>query len=207
MLPLTFIMVSVQSIDMTWGCDVFSSWVITTRFFVATGGTRLAVHKGRVGLWCCDHFKAEPKARRVPIEDAQQPVSTTTDTTTHRQHSESPAKFWSRTNQNAAVYIMKSSRVCEILHSRLLHTLYPTPPTSYSTAYSKTAPRPSLPMPPNKQSRRPLAQKGGACARSEQRDAGRDHQTVGNKPIFPAGEIHCKNNPIPRRMCRSNFKY
>lgn len=73
MLPLTFIIVSVQSKVHTCGvvaCDVVSAaWLIATRLLVAIGGTHLAVHKGRVGVWCWDHFRAEPKARRVPIED------------------------------------------------------------------------------------------------------------------------------------------
>ena len=68
--------VSVQSKVHTCGvvvCDVVvrGAWLIAKRLLVATGGTHLAVHKGRVGVWCWGHFTAEPNARRVPIEDGK----------------------------------------------------------------------------------------------------------------------------------------
>lgn len=115
-------MVSVQSIVITLA--LVSAWLITTRLFVAIGATRLAVHKGRVGLWYWDHFKAEPKARRVPIEDARQ------QNTRPGRVSASPTKVWNRTNQNAAV-------IMELLVSRDdLLTLLRQHPTSYSTTSS-----------------------------------------------------------------------
>lgn len=145
MLPLTFMIVSVQSKVHTCGvvCGVAivisGAWLIPTRLFVATGRTHLAVHKGRAGLLCWENFKAEPKARREPIEHVQQQTG-------QAQQLRAPSlrrNIWNLTNQNAAC-IYGTPQFREILPCFAPCTLLAPctqPPTSYSIAYSPPAPR------------------------------------------------------------------